>query len=671
MEHAMTLHAPEVIHLVFKTHLDIGFTDLARNVVRRYFTDFIPRAIAAADELQNAGDNVRFRWTTGSWLIYEYLERASPSERKRMEQAIAAGDIVWHGLPFTTHSELMDADLFAFGLSLSQRLDQRFGRRTIAAKMTDVPGHTRAIVPILAAAGIQFLHIGVNAASTPPEVPPVFVWRDPSGAEVMVMYQRGGYGGLIEVPGLCDILAFAHTDDNRGPQSVERVRAEFARLRRRFPDARVVASTMDTFAERLLSVKEQLPVVTGEIGDTWIHGVGSDPKKVSAFLELSRLRRAWLAEGRAQRDDARFDAFSRGLLMVPEHTWGMDEKIYLDDYDNYTRSQFEEMRQQTKAQRFGASWTEQRGYLDTALAALEGTPLASEAHVALARLTPARPNVADMARLEPGEPVVGARLALAIDPRTGAISRLADQATGREWAGIENLLALLRYQTFSQADYDRFRRQYNINKRETATWAVSDYTKPGIADAGAVSSWWGARVVEQYHDRLPGSERLLVHMGMPAEAAEQFGCPRVAVLEIVMPDDQPVLYLDLQWFEKPASRLPEALWLSFSPLGVGARGWRLWKMGQPIAPDEVVRGGNRHLHAVEAIDYCDAQANVRLETLDAPLVAPGEPSLLTFTNRQPSLRKGIHINLYNNVWGTNFPMWYDEDARFRFVLRLG
>ena len=60
--------------------------------------------------------------------------------------------------------------------------------------MTDVPGHTRAIVPLLAEAGIRFLHIGVNPASTPPRVPSLFRWRDPSGVEVMVMYQRGAYG---------------------------------------------------------------------------------------------------------------------------------------------------------------------------------------------------------------------------------------------------------------------------------------------------------------------------------------------------------------------------------------------------------------------------------------------------------------------------------------------
>jgi len=44
--------------------------------------------------------------------------------------------------------------------------------------------------------------------------------------------------------------------------------------------------------------------------------------------------------------------------------------------------------------------------------------------------------------------------------------------------------------------------------------------------------------------------------------------------------------------------------------------------------------------------------------------------LLNFSNRQPPLQHGMYVNLYNNIWGTNFPMWYAEDARFRFVLRF-
>jgi hypothetical protein len=96
------------------------------------------------------------------------------------------------------------------------------------------------------------------------------------------------------------------------------------------------------------------------------------------------------------------------------------------------------------------------------------------------------------------------------------------------------------------------------------------------------------------------------------------------------------------------------------------------KMGRWISPLEVILGGNRKLHAVgTGVAYHEAHASLSLETLDAPLVAPGDRSLLNFNNRQPPLRRGMHFLLYNNLWGTNFPMWYEEDARFRFILRFG
>ena len=44
-------------------------------------------------------------------------------------------------------------------------------------------------------------------------------------------------------------------------------------------------------------------------------------------------------------------------------------------------------------------------------------------------------------------------------------------------------------------------------------------------------------------------------------------------------------------------------------------------------------------------------------------------SPLRFFERQPDLSAGIHCNLFNNAWGTNYIMWFGEDMRFRFVLR--
>ena len=48
--------------------------------------------------------------------------------------------------------------------------------------MTDVTGHTRGIIAPLAEHGVKLLDIGPNAACTAPDVPPVFLWKDPPAA---------------------------------------------------------------------------------------------------------------------------------------------------------------------------------------------------------------------------------------------------------------------------------------------------------------------------------------------------------------------------------------------------------------------------------------------------------------------------------------------------------
>ncbi len=85
----------------------------------------------------------------------------------------------------------------------------------------------------------------------------------------------------------------------------------------------------------------------------------------------------------------------------------------------------------------------------------------------------------------------------------------------------------------------------------------------------------------------------------------------------------------------------------------------------------MVSQGARTLHAVDQRMRCDDDGHgFELTTLDAPLVAPGQPSLLNFHNQPPDMRGGVHVNLYNNIWGTNFPMWFEDDALFRFKLRI-
>ena len=70
----------KTIHLVFKTHLDIGFTNLARRVRQQYHEHFIPQALETGEHFHGEDPgNPRFIWTTGSWLIADYLASAGPA----------------------------------------------------------------------------------------------------------------------------------------------------------------------------------------------------------------------------------------------------------------------------------------------------------------------------------------------------------------------------------------------------------------------------------------------------------------------------------------------------------------------------------------------------------------------------------------------------------------
>src|SRR5580704_8018844 len=111
---AMLARAADVKRVVvmFKCHLDVGSTETQAGVMKKYFDVYYPEAMKRAAAMRESGAD-RYTWTTGSWLLYEYLEQASAEAKKKMEQAIAAGDIAWHALPFSWQTEVLDRTIIA------------------------------------------------------------------------------------------------------------------------------------------------------------------------------------------------------------------------------------------------------------------------------------------------------------------------------------------------------------------------------------------------------------------------------------------------------------------------------------------------------------------------------------------------------------------------------
>jgi len=676
-------HSVQTVFVVAKTHLDVGFTNSSSAVLSRYINEFLPRAAATAAELRDGDGLVRYRWTVSPWVVSKALDRLTGKPLADLESALEAGDLVWQALPFTTHTEFAERSLLAHGLSLSATLDDRFGRRTRAAKMTDVPGHTRALVGILLEAGVDFLHIGVNPAAPCPDVPLEFRWAGTGSGQsesfVNVVYQPAGYGTVRRIPETNAVLALDMTGDNLGPRTPDGVREVWSDLQQRFPNAQIRAASLDDVADVVRSVADRLPLVSSDLGDSWIQGVGTDPLKVAQFRALARLRAEWIRTGVATSSEPAMATASTKLLLMAEHTWGADQKSFWPDTTHWSADDLARVRNDPATEFFESTWAEQRSYLadfESLLRSEGRVDLADAAHEALSAAVAQRPSVEgmvpiDLSTVGRGPTIDLGGWRLTVDSANGWLSGCIDPA-GRSLASAEHPLGQLRFRTYDAEDFERWFSTYNAGRApEDEDWARWDNTKPGLADTPAESRWWVPEVTGMWRSQDKSEPSVVVRLGLPERdrqlAAAIAVIPAECWIRYTVPAADPEsLQCEMQWFSKPAGRWPESTWWSFSPVVTDPTSWAMVKLGEPVQLDEIPLNGGRWLHCAERITHPDG---VELELIDTTLVAPDRPRLLDWDDKPPDATGGWHVCLHNNVWGTNFPMWAPGDARFRVVLR--
>ncbi|MBI4889986.1 MAG: hypothetical protein HY821_05120, partial [Acidobacteria bacterium] len=360
----------EVI-VVYKTHFDIGYTDLAANVVTKYRTTMIDDALAVVDASRKLPAEQQFVWTLPGWPMSQILWPGQDAARQaRVLQAFREGRFVTHALPFTTHTESLELEDLVRGMRFSSNLAREAGLPLPRdAKMTDVPSHSWVIPTILANSGVEFLHLGCNSASSGPSVPRLFWWEGPDRSRVLTMYSHGGYGTGLVPPADWPYpvwLALIHTGDNHGPPRPDEIEKLLAEARSKLPGVKVRIGRLSDFRDALMQTRPQIPTVRGDMPDTWIQGIMSQPvatrrarnerPRIAALNSLDTLLRAWGADPGPRPDIAL--AYEKSLL-YGEHTWGMDSKRYGE------RIYGDEWRQAEAAGRFRVmeeSWDEHAAY---------------------------------------------------------------------------------------------------------------------------------------------------------------------------------------------------------------------------------------------------------------------------------------------------------------------
>jgi alpha-mannosidase len=331
--------APNVreVIIVFKTHFDIGYTDLASNVVKRYQTSMIDDAMTVVDQYRALPPDRQFVWTLPGWPLKKIMENWDGQTQQRQGlvlEAFRKGRFAVHALPFTTHTELLEPEDLVRGMGFASQLSRQGGLPLPRdAKMTDVPSHCWILPTLLHYAGVEFLHLGCNAASSSPRVPVLFWWEGPDGSRLLTMYSAAGYGtGLLPPPEwpYRTWLALYNSGDNEGPPKPEDVRKIFEEASRELPGVKVRIGRLSDFADSLLAEKPNIPVLRGDMPDTWIHGPYSDPiggglaRRVRPLIGTSDTLGLLLKLWGIPADDPRglvAKAYEQSLL-YGEHTWG-------------------------------------------------------------------------------------------------------------------------------------------------------------------------------------------------------------------------------------------------------------------------------------------------------------------------------------------------------------
>lgn len=674
--------------VVSKTHLDLGFTDFAENIKRKYIDSFIPNAIQIADEV-NENKNKKFVWTTGSWIIKEALKHSTKENRALLLSALQNGNLAPHAMPFTLHTELLDNDTLEYGLSIVDEIDKITGTKTVAAKMTDVPGHTKSLVPILHSHGIKMLHIGVNGASAMPKVPECFLWRV-DDAEIVVIYS-GSYGGEYKNEFVDDILYFDHTLDNHGAAGSTAVLENIERIKNKYPDYEVTAGRLDDYANQIWEIRNKLPIVTKEIGDSWIHGSATDPYKAASLRTLISLKNKWFTDGTLDKSSNEYTTLCDNILCLAEHTCGMDVKIALGDYEHYLKSDFNTARQtdkvvmknitrtfndqlftenidDTDTGRYGSyskieqSWLEQREYINSALLSLSENHK-EEAIAKLTRLIPTQ-HISRLADAGSYNCKYSLNNSLIVLNKFGGIKYLV---LNGETVIDNNDKPIVTYNSYGKTDYDYWLTHYTRNIKETAVWSIEDFARPLIdkIDDKFKHGRFDYTLYDCSTHKTKDEIKIIANLKTDIYPFAELGAPKKMQIAYTLTNSR--LELELYWFDKDANRLTESTMIHFYP-NCDNNDVSYVKLNKKINPFDIVENGNRNLSAVEKVLINKNNKVFEINNHHSPLVSIGKGKILKFDNKYENVQDGLTFVLHNNVWGTNFPLWYEENAYFKFTI---
>ena len=495
------------------------------------------------------------------------------------------------------------------------------------------------------------------------------------------------------------------TYDNQGPPSPAAVEHIRKVAEERLPGVRVHFGTLDDFARALAAEKPELPVVRGDMPDTWIHGFGSMPieTKIShairpfqpALDTLDTQLRMW-GLNVAPVAPALAAAYEQSNL-YGEHTFGpaapnmgswnsrTPRDLYGDEWKAaYARGAYAAYEQAFDGKRAYARkeveivYRELGSRLDLLAQSVNtagkrvvvynGLPWKRSGTVEVdgqsiyvenvpangyktvdatppSRQTPESGGVAASANS-----LDTSFYRVKFDLKRGGIASLIDKKSGSELVDQASPYVL------GQFLHERF------DAQRMHDWLML-YSRPPGGCAGAFIKSTTPKDLT-YAALTPSTWTIAVQRSDVADVAtltatDTLGLAKGIAIVVTLSRHQPTVDVEWRVTDKTADPIPEGGWLCF-PFAIEQPQFKLGRLAGAIDPlRDIVRGGNKDLICLNSGLTITGRGNVGIGLcpVDSPCVSLGEPGLWKYTLDNIPRKSAIFVNLYNNEWHTNFPEW--------------
>jgi alpha-mannosidase len=355
------------VYLLHHSHVDIGYTHVQTEVEQKHW-QYFKQVIDLAGKTADYPAGSAFKWNVEVlWAVDSFLKQASPADIQAFIDAVKKGQIGLDALYGNELTALCRPEELVRLVDYARMFRRRYDFTIDSAMITDVPGYTWGIVPILAKSGVKYFSVGPNRGhrigytlSTWGDKP--FYWESPSGRDSILCWVAGeGYSffhsGRLDADRLFDYLKrlgnagypydivqlrYSIGGDNGPPDPelsdfVKKWNEKYA-----YPRL-IVATTTEMFREFERRYAGQAPRVRGDFTPYWEDGAGSSAAETAinrqAAERLVQTETLWAMLNQSGYPAEQFQQAWRNVILYDEHTWGAHCSISQPESD-FTKAQW-------------------------------------------------------------------------------------------------------------------------------------------------------------------------------------------------------------------------------------------------------------------------------------------------------------------------------------------